>query len=131
MWLIFIVIALFLAFWLYNISQQYIGPGGIEQGTSDTLSCSGYTYKISDIKYEDQNLTFTIENTIGDSIKSMEIISDMEKDAIDLGPVSTGRKRQIIVKEFRIKDSFVVYPRGCLRYNSREFISDGQEWVKR
>lgn len=131
LWFIFIVLGLSMAFWLFSMYQQYISSGEIEKGTLGTLGCSGYTFKIFGIDYEGEQLTFTIKNTIGDPIDFLEIKSEFETRTEDLGYLSSGREKQIILKDFKIKDNFVVYPEGCLRYNSKEFIRTDKGWQKR
>ncbi len=117
LWFLFIVIALFLAFWLYNIYQEYMVSGVLEESTTSSLQCGGYMFKISDVRYDNNSLSFTIRNTMGNIIKNLTIESDYEARTKELVAFSSGKEMRIALENFRIADTFAVYPEGCAKFN--------------
>lgn len=117
LWFIFIVVALFLAFWLYSMQKEYMASDSIGNGAMASLSCGGYMFEISDASYHNNTLSFTIRNTRGDTIKSIVIESDYDSRTEQLGALSTGKERKIVLENFRAGSTFAVYPEGCAKFN--------------
>lgn len=119
LWFLFIVLALFIAFWLYNLYQQYIVADTIGEGTPSSLQCGGYMFSISNAGYENNTLSFVIKNTRGNIIQNLIIQSDYETRTEELVSFSSGREQKIVLENFRVNKNFAVYPEGCARFNTQ------------
>ena len=117
LWFIFIVLALFLAFWLFSLQKQYMASNSIGQGAMSSLQCGGYMFEISEVAYHNNTLSFLIVNTMGDQIKSLVIQSDYDSRIEQLVALSARRGQEIVLEDFRADDSFAVYPEGCAKFN--------------
>lgn len=117
LWFLFVVIALFLAFWLYSMQKEYIGSDSIGNGAMASLNCGGYMFEISDASYHNNTLSFIIRNTRGDTIKNIVIESDYDSRTEQLGALSTGKEKKIVLENFRTGSTFAVYPEGCAKFN--------------
>ena len=117
LWFIFVVIALFLAFWLYSMQKEYLASDSVENGVMASMKCGGYMFEISDVSYHNNTLSFTIRNTRGDIIKSIVIESDYDSRTEQLGALNAGMERRIVLEDFRAGSTFAVYPEGCAKFN--------------
>ena len=116
LWFLFIVIALFIAFWLYNMHKEYTSTEGVELEEIASLQCGGYMFEISDVAYQNNTLSLTIRNTIGDTLDNMVIESDYDSrtEKLDLG---RGRKKNIVLEDFKAAETVAVYPEGCAQFS--------------
>jgi hypothetical protein len=129
LWFIFIAVALFLAFWLYSVYDQYVKSGSIENDTQGTLDCGGYIFAVTDIGYDGSTLTFTLQNgQIGAPIQVIDIKSESGTVERKVGNLAGGMEVRVTVPDFPIRSDFVVYPKDCLRFNSKEFRMVNGTW---
>ena len=119
LWFLFIVIALSLAFWLYSVQKQYMASDSLGNGAMASLKCGGYMFEISDVSYHNNTLSFTIRNTMGETIQSIVIESDYDSRTEQLRALSSGREKKIVLENFRAGDKFAVYPEGCAKFSMK------------
>lgn len=117
LWFLFIVIALFLAYWLFGIYNDYIKSGSIDKGTSDLMSCNDYVFDVKDVHYENETLSFVIRNTMGKQIRNITVQSDYSSVTRNLQHLTTGSEQEITIEDFRVEQSFAVFPENCAKYN--------------
>ena len=114
MFLIFIVATLMILLWAYNIYQKgVLATTGKEEGST---SCWSYVYEIKDIQYNDDVLSFNLENKMYSDarISKITIITKDVKKEQTFPTISKGTTKLINIEDINIENSFLAYPNDCV-----------------
>ncbi len=113
MFLIFVVATLMIMLWAYNIYQRGVLATTGEEKSS---SCWSYSYKIKDVQYNNNTLTFNLENKLYSDIRisKINIITSNEKREQEFPGIAKGTTRLIAIEDIKIEDSFLAYPDNCI-----------------
>ena len=123
MFLIFVVSTLMILLWAYNIYQKgVIATTGEEQESSN---CWSYVYEIKDIQYNDNTLTFNLENKFYSDarISKINIVTSDEKREQDFPGIAKGTTRLIKIEDIKIENSFLAYPDNCVNLAKEYMVS--------
>ena len=113
MFLIFIVVTLMIMLWAYNIYRSgVIATSGEEKSSS----CWSYVYEIKDVQYNDNTLTFNLENKLYSDtrISKITIITKDGKKEQEFPGIAKGTTRLIAIEDIKIEGSFLAYPDNCI-----------------
>ncbi len=123
MFFIFIIATLMILLWAYNIYQKgVVATTGEEK---ESTSCWSYVYEIKDIHYEDNVLSFNLENKFysDNRISKITIITNDGKKEQSFPAISKGVTRLIKIEDIKIENSFVAYPDECVNL-AKEYVAE-------
>ena len=118
---VFIVLIIYIGATLSNTfrsSKRYA-----QQKTQETLKCNDYSFLLSDIIYENNTLSFTIENVAGEKFDELIINYNNKEKTINLNNFYAGTEQKVIISNINITNKFSVYPKGCKNYNKTYSIN--------
>lgn len=123
---VFIFLAMFISMWIYGI---YVDNAGYAKKTStNSISCTSYSFDVKNLLYSDNMLSFDIENTIGDEFS--ELIVEKRGDeagakTIPLSNFQMGMQEHVVITEMTNiveNDEIILYPKGCKGANEKKYL---------
>lgn len=114
---IFIMLVVMTAGWIYKMYREQTSFTNTR--TLATVECGKYYFDIdeSTVSYQDGQLYFEIENTLGSKIETILVESGSSKVSVDIG-LSQGAIYPVSIP-INISTSLAVYPEGCKEVNFR------------
>ncbi len=114
MFFIFVIASLMILLWAYSIYKSGVAAASGEE--SEAATCWSYSYEISNVKYENNTLSFVLENKFYSDarISKFTIITENGKIEREFPPLSKGLTKEIIIENTVVKDNFLAYPENCI-----------------
>lgn len=113
---IFIILGAYIAAWITKIYRSASNYADDESVL--TLKCVGYVYDVSEIKYEQGELSFVLYNQqySEQEIDEMAVSNGKEKVELKNLELKQGSDKQLKAK-IEINETFNIYPSGCMQYS--------------
>ena len=110
-----IVIFLMIGLWSYYTFQRNVGS---TTKTSEGLTnnCWSYSFSLNNIKYDNNTLSFDLENKKYSEarIEKITVVSNKIEKSANFNVLIPGQKRTIVIENIIIKDQFYAYADNCI-----------------
>ena len=112
---VFVLLAVVTGAWLYKVYKEQTSFA--ETRTMATIDCGKYYFSIDPrtVTYDNGNLYFEIENTVGSKINSIVVDSGAEKKEVNVS-LSSGMIQPVSLS-LSMDTWVLVYPKGCYGIN--------------
>lgn len=109
---VFIMLVVMTGAWVYKVYSEQ--TTFTQERTFAAVECGKYYFDIdeSTVQYEDGQLFFEFENTLGDKIQTIIVESGLSKVSVDIGLVP-GTTYPVSIPLELSGTSLKVYPEGC------------------
>jgi len=99
--------------WVYNIYRGTTAVTTTETGES--TSCWAYSYDIRNIQYQNNTLSFDLENKLYSDgrITKVTIITERAEKSIEIPPLPRGNTRRLVVEDIKVSKKFLAYIENC------------------
>jgi hypothetical protein len=109
---LFLFVSFIIFLWGYKYYRDAVDA---TEKDMESTNCWAYSYLVRDIVYQDNNLSFVIENKQHSDgrIKHVTVVTQNEIKEIETPTIAQGMSRKIIIENIDIKEKFYVYIENC------------------